>query len=116
MLVAEPRTTAREECNDAGAIVERQRPELAEAERTTCSANAANAVGVGGLEPPASTSQTWRASQLRYTPKADRLAPRRCHMHLLYGRAAALASRFAAFPAGMRCRPSRSPTSTPLLK
>ncbi len=26
-------------------------------------------VGVRGLEPPASTSRTWRASQLRYTPK-----------------------------------------------
>ena len=25
-------------------------------------------VGVRGLEPPASTSRTWRASQLRYTP------------------------------------------------
>ena len=30
-------------------------------------------VGVSGLEPPASTSRTWRASQLRYTPN---LAPR----------------------------------------
>jgi len=28
-------------------------------------------VGVRGLEPPASTSRTWRASQLRYTPNND---------------------------------------------
>ncbi len=25
-------------------------------------------VGVRGLEPPASTSRTWRATKLRYTP------------------------------------------------
>ena len=29
-----------------------------------------NDVGVRGLEPPTSTSRTWHASQLRYTPKS----------------------------------------------
>ena len=30
--------------------------------------DASSLVGVKGLEPSASTSRTWRASQLRYTP------------------------------------------------
>ena len=35
---------------------------------------AMNLVGVEGFEPPTSTSQMWRATRLRYTPKALRQA------------------------------------------